>query len=452
MNLGFETIGNATLIAYDEKPVLVTDPWIQGSAYFGSWTLTHAIPDAQRRAILECPYVWFSHGHPDHLNPESVPLFKGKKILLPNHLNGRIHKDLVSQGFDVEVMPDATWKQISPRVRFMSIADLGQDAICLLDVGGRLIVNTNDCGENGWGTFVRKIVRQYPVSFLMSLSGYGDADMNHFFTESGEFIPPEGFQRKPFGHLIAEATEKMGCRYFAVSSSLHRYQRSDSAWANAMIPGLDDYAVGFKSTKCELLPAFLRYDCATDQWEKINPPENPIEIFPPEKFGDSWSEKLDAADVQDATRYFGAVESLKDGLGFIRLKVGGVTHEIKIGDEAPTRGITFEAPKHSLMSCIRWEIFDDMLIGNFMKTTLHGPWPRVSLHPYFSGFVCKYADNGLAKTKAEVKAYQQEYERRWPRLRLLRWESRAKQSFREAAGESSLAVRTAKKVYRALKR
>ena len=42
--LGFETIGNATLIAYDGNPVLVTDPWIRGGAYFGSWTFSHLIP------------------------------------------------------------------------------------------------------------------------------------------------------------------------------------------------------------------------------------------------------------------------------------------------------------------------------------------------------------------------------------------------------------------------
>lgn len=35
MDLGFDTIGNATLICYDRGPVLVTDPWVRGSAYFG---------------------------------------------------------------------------------------------------------------------------------------------------------------------------------------------------------------------------------------------------------------------------------------------------------------------------------------------------------------------------------------------------------------------------------
>jgi hypothetical protein len=42
--LEFETIGNATLILYDGTPLLVTDPWIDGDAYFGSWGPTHEIP------------------------------------------------------------------------------------------------------------------------------------------------------------------------------------------------------------------------------------------------------------------------------------------------------------------------------------------------------------------------------------------------------------------------
>ena len=30
MESGFETIGNAVLICHDQRPVLVTDPWIVG--------------------------------------------------------------------------------------------------------------------------------------------------------------------------------------------------------------------------------------------------------------------------------------------------------------------------------------------------------------------------------------------------------------------------------------
>ena len=44
--LGVQTIGNATLIAYDGIPVLSTDPWMGRDhyAYFGSWHLPYNIP------------------------------------------------------------------------------------------------------------------------------------------------------------------------------------------------------------------------------------------------------------------------------------------------------------------------------------------------------------------------------------------------------------------------
>ena len=90
MEAGFETIGNATLICYDRAPVLVTDPWIVGSAYFGSWILSHEIPAEQMNAIKNCEYVWISHGHPDHLSVESLNMLRNKKILLPDHVGSRI--------------------------------------------------------------------------------------------------------------------------------------------------------------------------------------------------------------------------------------------------------------------------------------------------------------------------------------------------------------------------
>ena len=38
VELGFETIGNATCTVFDEgKPILTTDPWIEDFPYFGSW-------------------------------------------------------------------------------------------------------------------------------------------------------------------------------------------------------------------------------------------------------------------------------------------------------------------------------------------------------------------------------------------------------------------------------
>ena len=114
------TTGNATLIAYDAKPVICTDPWIgdEEPAYFGSWVLSHRIPSELKQDIYSSEYVWFSHGHPDHLNPTSLERFRSHKILLPDHVNGRIFKDITGLGYSVSILPDRKWVRLSPTSRF----------------------------------------------------------------------------------------------------------------------------------------------------------------------------------------------------------------------------------------------------------------------------------------------------------------------------------------------
>jgi glyoxylase-like metal-dependent hydrolase (beta-lactamase superfamily II) len=91
---GFDTVGNATLILHDGAPLLTTDPWFAGSAYFGSWGLAHEIPEEQVEAIRDCRYVWVSHGHPDHLSGDSLGQLRDKTILVPDHRGSRVFDDL----------------------------------------------------------------------------------------------------------------------------------------------------------------------------------------------------------------------------------------------------------------------------------------------------------------------------------------------------------------------
>lgn len=69
--------------------------------------------------------------------------------------------------------------------------------------------------------------------------------------------------------------------------------------------------------------------------------------------------------------YFSARASLRDHFGFIEVSAGGSRVAIDLNPDKRGVGIGFEAPRHSLMTCITNEFFDDMLIGNYMRTTLH---------------------------------------------------------------------------------
>ena len=73
------------------------------------------------------------------------------------------------------------------------------------------------------------------------------------------------------------------------------------------------------------------------------------------------------------------------------------------------KGITFEVPRSSLIKAIKYEIFDDLLIGNFMKTTFHGKNINSLYDISFSPIVPKYADNGRVFSRSDYRKYMKEY-------------------------------------------
>jgi len=448
MNIGFDTIGNATVIIYDKKPLLVTDPWITQSAYFGSWRKSHTIPTEQMEAIKNSEYIWFSHGHPDHLNPDSLPLFREQKVLLPNHVGGRIKTDLENQGFSAEVLPDREWVQLSEKLRIMCICDYFQDAIILIDINGRLIINTNDANDRGWGRFARKVAKPFKIKFLLALFGYGDADMINFHHETGLFMEPKAAKRNPVGENIAAAAASWNANYVIPFSSMHHYQRSDSVWANKYLTNLEDYSIGFKSKTCELTPPFMRYDCEKDEFSSINPPAEENAIYEPEHFGDNYNDELTAEDAEKVAYYFQRVKHLETFMDFINFRVGGKDNHVALAKKKFNRGLTFEVPRNSLMTAIEYKVFDDLLIGNFMKTTLHGKWSKKPLYPDFAPYVTRYADNANAHTKEELEQYFEEYRNRAGLdFALHRFENQAINMFRSRIEGGSKLFQAGKRLY-----
>lgn len=444
--LGFDSIGSATLIVYDGVPILTTDAWINRDAYFGSWTHDYAIPGEQMDAITRAKFHWFSHGHPDHLNIESLPLLTGGQILLADHHGGRIKRDLDAMGHKVRVLKDKQWVQLSDRVKILTIANQNQDSILLVDVGGTLIVNTNDSPDFGASFFVRKIARGYKHVYYFALNGWGGADMLNLFDPDGRKLVDPNELRRPIAPRAQRAAMSYGAHYTSPFSGFHTYQREDSAWANAIVPSLEDYQTDALKSGPEVLPSFIRVNAETNEITEINPPRNPLDLRPPEEFGDNWSDPLTREDATRIDAYFKAREHLADSFGFIEVKFGGKSHTVDLNPRLRDRGLTFEAPRNSFMTCLEYEIFDDMLIGNYMKTTLHGG--VAGLYPDFSPYVAKYADNGLAKSRSELRSYFLHYFLRDPIASIFKKVSTGSEDIvRTLLPADSALFRTAKNFY-----
>ena len=407
------TTGNATLIVYDDVPLLATDPWIgdEEPAYFGSWVLSHRIPKNLKDDIAACAYVWFSHGHPDHLNPTSIERFKGRKILLADHVGSRIYKDISLNGFDVTILPDRQWVTLSERVKIHCITTRIQDSVLLLDVAGRLFINLNDAGTRDCARYIRTISRHYRDSYVLPLSGYGDADMINFYDENGAFVLPRAARRPSVGAQLDRLSKATGARSVIPFSSFHQYQRDDSIWAQAYTTPVDAFDKDL-SPGIDLIPPFSSVDCRTGAVETQHHDEYVVDKpRPSTDYGDNWSDQLEPGDVAAIEAYFARKEPVRRHFGFVTFKVGGKEHTIAMAGRKE-RGVTFEVPRGSLVTAIDYRIFDDLLIGNFMKTTLHG-LPSLNAPPAeFNYSVAKYGDNGRAETAAEIAGYLAEYRRR----------------------------------------
>lgn len=444
--IGFETIGNATLIAYDDEPVIATDAWIAGEAYFGSWGISHEIPAEQFENIGRAKYQWFSHAHPDHLNVGSLASLGQSTLLLAKHEGSRIYNDLTGMGYNVKIMPEREWVTLSPHIRAMTISDYNQDSILLLDINGRLVLNLNDASDHGWGHFVRKIAKSFKKEvYLLNLATWGDADMINLFTEDGRRIPPKGALKLPIAPRVQTLAITYGANRVIPFSSFHRYQREDSVWANDFVPSLEDYYRGSDPAKPEILAPFLRVDCVTGETSRIDP--RPIELQPLKaaQFGDNWSDRLEPEEKSQIREYIQKKEELRKHFGFVRFRVGGEEFTVDLNPQNKHKGFTFEVPRNSLCTAVKYEIFDDLLIGNFMKTTLHG---GATLYPNFTPIVAKYADNGRAQTAAELREYKRAYyDRDRASLILRRIEVNSLNFVRMMLPEQSVAFKAAKRMY-----
>lgn len=440
---GFETVGNATLIAYDQRPVLVTDPWIYGEPYFGSWDLPYEIPPDQMDAIAWSEYVWFSHGHPDHLNEPSLRELTDKKILLPDHEGGRIASQMREAGLNVQILPTKQWVQLSPKIRVLCVPDMNQDAVLVIAMGNHVIINLNDSSAIGYTRYLRRLAAGFERRYLLALRNYGECETK-LYDEQGNFLPPASARKPSVGRQYELLAKKYGGTHIIPFSIFHRYQREDSVWAAEYTTPLSAHFEDYTYTGADLLPAFVQIDFEHDKETELRPSPRPWVVKPPAAFGDDWSDSLDREDVALCRSYFQQKEHVARTLGFIDLSVGGRTDRIVLNPHLHS-GLTLEVPRNSLMQAVRYEVFDDLVIGNFMKVTLHGV---NGLYPDFTPYVAKYADNGCAQSEEELRQYFRSYRKRASAeytLELLR--RQAKAAFRRHFSEQSQFFQMSKGIY-----
>lgn len=438
MAIEFETFGNAIVTIYDNgTPILATDPWLKGTCYFGSWAHELPLSERQMSDVINAQAIWISHGHPDHLHPESLSLLpKGKKIYLPDHYSSEIADFLREDGFDVTVMKYREWVSLNDNVRICCMDNINQDAILVVETQDGLLINKNDspfCGEE---SFLKSLIAKYPreKTYVTALCAI-DADMKNFVDSNGQRVLQKPDELKP-GAIwgVARDLSKLGAGHFCCSSSQHKYVRTDSLWANDYRVSWKDISKHWSRPDVKVIKPYSRVNMTTGEVQS-HVIEHDTSVIDSKELvqEDDWTEKLTSTEWQTVENFFLQFETLIPVCDFVALTVGGEKRTIwldGVEKDSDAKGVHFMVPRKSLLECLEFGYFDDLLIGNFMKTELIG----MDLYPDFTPRLAKYGGNAKVYGAADMASFKRHYRKRNPAA-YFRW--RAGQFFKQKLVGSS---------------
>lgn len=417
----FRTLGNATVqVSKDSHPIISTDPWLLGRAYYDSWALHHPLSEEDISSVKNSDFIWISHGHPDHLHWESLELIpKDKKILVPNLYSDEIAVELRAHGFDVEVLKYREWKRLSEDLEVLCIDNINQDSILLIRAGDSLLINLNDSPLCGEASFIRNIIRQHGNEkvFAFGLCAVAADMMNIVDANEVRVTPPAQDYFPGVVASVAKTVERLGVKYFCCSSSQHIYVRKDTHWLN-------DYDISYETIKqfwcadhVELVPPFVTCDLNSEQYSLNWPTFERDESLLLDNTGDDdWDEELTDEDWSKLESFMRNFETLRSVLDFVEFKVGKTARRFDLTSwpkwwrYRKIRGIRFIVPRRSLMETVKWGYFDDLLIGNFMKVQPI----NMTLYPDFSPRIAKFGGNAKVFTNSQLRAFYWHYFRRNP--------------------------------------
>lgn len=149
---------------------LLTDPWIDGPAFMGSW-LHYPKPLIDAKDLTP-DAIWISHEHSDHFHiPTLKKLNKNIPVYFPDFPNRRIEKRLREIGFhNVTPMPFGETFELTNNIKLTCFepASLWNDSIVLMEFDDFKFLNINDAGLNDR---IAEIV--YPVDLVASAFTWG---------------------------------------------------------------------------------------------------------------------------------------------------------------------------------------------------------------------------------------------------------------------------------------
>jgi hypothetical protein len=170
-------ISHAALLIEVDGLKIITDPWLKGSAYCNQWFL---FPKAYGiEQTFDADFVLYSHGHEDHLHPESLKLINKKaKIFYPYSWYDGTKPFFDEMGFKnvTEAINEKTYK--IDKDTSITYFSNNLDNIVVIEHKNKVIVNVNDAFTSAPEAIRRGIISKIKMKWTdidYVFSTYGGA-------------------------------------------------------------------------------------------------------------------------------------------------------------------------------------------------------------------------------------------------------------------------------------
>ena len=219
---------HACLTVEGARETLLTDPWLFGEVFHGSWALRPK-PHLGALDLAEVGHVWISHAHPDHLHVPSLRRIRDHRsgpltIYYQRTSDRTVRNTLVRQGFEVV---ELTPRRETPIASDMSLTvfPTRADSAVVIRLGDRVILNQNDCSlaPNEVGALRRMFPRIDAWFFQFSLGGY--------YANRDDHAGLEAARRLHLG-LVAHYYAALRPRIFVPFASFFCYCKEGNAFLN----------------------------------------------------------------------------------------------------------------------------------------------------------------------------------------------------------------------------
>jgi CMP-N-acetylneuraminate monooxygenase len=191
---------------------LLTDPWLAGPAFYGSWDLYP--PPRVDASRLKPDAIWISHEHSDHFHPQTLDAFpRSIPVYVPDFPNRRLPARLADLGFeDVRAMPFGETVELADDITLTCFepASMWNDSMLLVEANGFRYLNLNDAGVNHKIAQLVAPVDLISSAFSPGASGYPGTWLH---LSRDEKIAIMEQSRQGALDMLRDATRVYGARY-----------------------------------------------------------------------------------------------------------------------------------------------------------------------------------------------------------------------------------------------